>query len=157
MSTAASVALLFAMIPLRSASPSRKCLGIEHVRLCQCFLEPALEGFDRIGGTIGHRVLPEFVLRTETQPDGVDRDVPLPGVGDCLGEGTAGRLPIGDHNEPKLPVPELLVALLHQSVHPLFNRLGQGRVPAGSGLLMWLYSSGHTETRTLVPLERCGR
>jgi SOS-response transcriptional repressor LexA len=25
------------------------------------------------------------------------------------------------------------------------------------GILKWLYSSGHTETRTLVPLERCVR
>jgi putative transposase len=29
--------------------------------------------------------------------------------------------------------------------------------PKYSVALMWLYSSGHTETRTLVPLERCVR
>jgi hypothetical protein len=28
---------------------------------------------------------------------------------------------------------------------------------AGFVEMMWLYSTGHTETKTIVPLERCGR
>src|SRR5437660_794883 len=119
---------------LSSTLPSRKRLGIEHVGLRQCFFETTLESFDGIGGTVGHGVLAKLVLLPDTQPNGVDWDTLLPGMVDSLGKRPASGLPVGDHNETKLSVSELLVALLHQPVHSLFNRLRQGCVPAGSSL-----------------------
>src|SRR5215510_4625412 len=98
--------------------PSRKRLRIAHAGLCQGFFEATLESFDRIGSTVGHRVLAEIVLLPDTQPNRVDRDALLPSIVYSLGKGPAGGLSVGDHNESELPVPELLVALLHQLVHP---------------------------------------
>ena len=160
MSTAASVALLLFIVSpcgrslLPCTLPPRKRLGIEHVRLCQRFFETTLEGLDRIGGTIGHGVLAELVL-LPTQPDRVDRDALLSGIGDRLGKRRPVACPSVTTMRRNSPYPSCLSRCCTSRFTPCSIDSVRGVFPPA--LVFWTSGGMRRGCQAPAPHARCCR
>jgi hypothetical protein len=72
------------------------------------------------------------------------KEYTIPGGGSMHAERTTQRQP-----------PPLCLAPVGDKTVEL--NVDGGHLSSDAGLVMWLYSAGHTETRALVPLKRCVR